>query len=288
MTKQQFIKKYNLTEAQYLGTEEIKGSLFLSSLTSIPEGFCPTVGRSLFLSSLTAIPKTFNPTVGRSLDLSSLTSIPEGFCPTVGGWLDLQSLTTIPEGFCPTVGGSLDLRSVTSIPEGFNPTVGRSLYLQSLTSIPKRLTKCSNLGESMEHLLTWQEGKYRVIDGIFCEVLSDKGNILKIKTSGKIMFAVTDGINWSHGDTVKEAREDLIYKISTRDNSQYKDIDVDKKMSLKECIQMYRSITGACLAGTKEFVAAKHKSSTSYSVTDIIRLTASQYGNKTFSDFFCR
>ncbi|MBO7217728.1 MAG: hypothetical protein J6V50_03410, partial [Clostridia bacterium] len=84
MTPKQFIKKYNLTEEQFSGKEEIDSWLDLSSLTSIPEGF--------------------NPTVGGSLDLSSLTSIPEGFNPTVGGWLDLSSLTSIPEGFNPTVG----------------------------------------------------------------------------------------------------------------------------------------------------------------------------------------
>ena len=75
---------------------------------------------------------------GGSLYLRSLTSIPEGFNPTVGGSLYLRSLTSIPEGFNPTVGGSLDLSSLTSIPEGFNPTVGGDLYMRSLTSIPEK------------------------------------------------------------------------------------------------------------------------------------------------------
>src|SRR5262249_44177929 len=55
------------------------GSLDLRSLTSIPEGFNPTVGASLYFSSLTSIPEGFNPTVTGSLDLSSLTYIPEIF-----------------------------------------------------------------------------------------------------------------------------------------------------------------------------------------------------------------
>jgi len=38
---------------------------------------------------------------GGSLDLRGLTSIPEGFNPTVGGHLDLSGLTSIPEGFNP-------------------------------------------------------------------------------------------------------------------------------------------------------------------------------------------
>ena len=76
---------------------------------------------------------------GGWLYLGGLTSIPEGFNPTVGGSLDLSGLTSIPEGFNPTVGGSLDLRGLTSIPEGFNPTVGGWLYLSGLTTKHKQL-----------------------------------------------------------------------------------------------------------------------------------------------------
>ena len=50
---------------------------------------------------------------GGSLWLRGLTSIPEGFNPTVGGSLGLDGLTSIPEGFNPTVGGSLWLRGLT-------------------------------------------------------------------------------------------------------------------------------------------------------------------------------
>jgi hypothetical protein len=47
------------------------------------------------------------------LDLSGLTSIPEGFNPTVGGRLDLSGLTSIPEGFNPTVGGEIYYKNST-------------------------------------------------------------------------------------------------------------------------------------------------------------------------------
>jgi len=73
MKKQQldFIKSHNLTENQFLGKEKIGGYLDLRSLTSIPEGFNPTVGGDLDLSSLTSIPEGFNPTVGGSLYLKN-------------------------------------------------------------------------------------------------------------------------------------------------------------------------------------------------------------------------
>ncbi|MEY4767707.1 MAG: hypothetical protein RL637_346, partial [Pseudomonadota bacterium] len=72
MKKEDFLKKYEITEQQFLGKEKIQGYLDLRSLTSIPDGFTPTVGGSLYLSSLTSIPDGFTPTVGGSLYLSSL------------------------------------------------------------------------------------------------------------------------------------------------------------------------------------------------------------------------
>ena len=48
---QKFCKDHNITEAQFYGTEKIEGSLYLRSLTSIPEGFNPTVGGDLYLRS---------------------------------------------------------------------------------------------------------------------------------------------------------------------------------------------------------------------------------------------
>ena len=91
MDKKQFCDKHGITERQFSGEVEITGSLYLRSLTSIPDGFNPTVGGSLILNSLTSIPDGFNPTVGGSLILRSLTSIPDGFNPTVGGSLYLNS-----------------------------------------------------------------------------------------------------------------------------------------------------------------------------------------------------
>jgi hypothetical protein len=75
-------------------------------------------GGYLYLSSLTTIPEGVTISAGGNLDLSSLTTIPEGVTISAGGDLDLSSLTTIPEGVTISAGGDLDLRSLTTIPEG--------------------------------------------------------------------------------------------------------------------------------------------------------------------------
>ena len=300
MEKEQFKKQFNLTENQFKGIDKVEWSLDLRSLTSIPEGFNPTVGGYLYLGSLTSIPEGFNPTVGGNLYLGSLTSIPEGFNPTVGGYLYLGSLTSIPEGFNPTVGGNLYLGSLISIPEGFNPTVGGSLDLGSLTSIPEGFNPTvgrdlylgSGLTANSQKLkgeITWQNGKYISVDGIFTEVLSKKGNIYKVKkiNQTKEFYLITDGLDkWSHGDTIKEAKEDLIYKISNRSKEDFKHLTVESKLTFKEAIECYRVITGACSFGTKDFIKSTGLTSKSYTIKEMIELTKNRYGNETFVNFF--
>jgi hypothetical protein len=333
-----FCKKYDLTEAQFLGKVKIEGSLYLNSLISIPEGFNPTVGGSLDLNSLTSIPEGFNPTVGGSLDLNSLTSIPEGFNPTVGGYLDLNSLTSIPEGFNPTVGGSLDLNSLTSIPEGFNPTVGGYLDLNSLISIPEGfnptvggsldLNSLTSIPEGFnptvggylylnslisipegfnptvggslylrslisipgKHIFSWQQGKFILCDGIFTEVVSKRGNVYHVRKihSKDVIYLVSDGNGkWSHGETLKEAKSDLIFKVCNRTKEDYKNTKLSDIFSFEESVTCYRVITGTCSFGTKDFVKNRLKKQKSkYSIQEIIEVTKGEYGNKSFYDFF--
>ncbi len=307
---QDFCKNYRITEKQFLGEDTVGGYLYLGSVTSIPKGFNPTVGGDLYLGRLTSIPEGFNPTVGGNLDLGSLTSIPEGFNPTVGGYLDLRSLTSIPEGFNPTVGGNLYLGRLTSIPEGFNPTVGGNLYLGRLTSIPEGFNptvggyldlgsltsipegfnkEAHQYKEKETNLLTWQKGKYIKADGRFSEVISKKGNVYKLKDVNKKneYYLVTYGNGkYSHGETIKQAKEDLIYKIKERNKEQFKGIDVDKKLPFAECVEMYRVITGACSTGTKHFIESTGVQKKKYSVNEIIKMTKGQYGHDQFASFF--
>ena len=201
----------------------------------------------------------------------------------IGGYLDLSSLTSIPEGFNPTVGGSLDLRSLTSIPEGFNPTVGGSLYLSN--GLKFNYKKLPN-----GYLLSWQDGKYLLADGIFTEVIRHRGNVYHVRKIGQkeIIYLITDGNGrWSHGETLKEAREDLIYKINDRAKDDYKDLKLTSKLSFEDAITCYRVITGACSFGTKDFVTNRlRKKQKEYTIAQMIEVTKDEYGNKTFSDFF--
>ena len=226
MTQQEFCKKYNLTEDQFFGKTQIDGNLDLSSLTSIPEGFNPTVGESL----------------------------------------NLRSLKSIPEGFNPTVGGSLYLRSLKSIPKGFN----ENDYIKPLP------------------LIEWPSG-YLKCDDRFSKIKRKIGNVYVLTdiNSEKEYYLVTDGEgNYAHGDAIESAKADLIYKTSKRDVETYRGLNLDEAIDFQECIVMYRSITGSCSLGVKNFLESMNLEQKPYTVREIIKLTEGSYGHEVFKRFF--
>ena len=234
---------------------------------------------------------------------TGITALPDNF--SVGGWLDLSGtgITSLPDNI--TVGGSLDIRGtgITSLPD--NLTVGGYLDIRGtrITSLPDNLTVGGWLGISgtgitdtrkvnreTPELLQWRNYGYIKADGIFSKVVSRHGNVYKIIQIGgsKERYLVTDGSGkWSHGDTLQEAKEDLIYKISNRDKSRYASLTLDSELTLEEAIEAYRVITGACSAGTKMFVEGnpgviKEK----YTVREMIEVTDGQYNSREFKGFF--
>ncbi len=189
-----------------------------------------------------------------------------------------------------TIGGSLYLRGAT-IPEGMKlpETIGGSLYLRG-TTIPDGM-KLPETRVTIEPFFKWGKGngKYILADGRFSEVVSKKGNIWKLKDVGKKneYYLVTDGNGkYAHGNTIKEAKEDLIYKISNRDKSVYKGTSIDKKIPFDKCIEMYRVITGACSAGVKNFIESKGLKKKSFTVKEISEITYGSFGHNDFVNFF--
>ena len=233
-------------------------------------------------------------TVGGGLDLrgTGITSLPENL--TVGGGLYLRDtgITSLPENL--TVGGWLDLSGtgITSLPE--NLTVGGWLDLSGTGITSKEREKVKKPDKqkmfefnlSVQAKLSWQNGRYRIFDGIFCEVVRKLKNAYKVKIGLATKYVVTDGVNYAHGDTIKEARADLMYKISDRDTSQYEDLSLDSVVTKEEAIKMYRAITGACEAGTKHFVGGLKELKPRYTIAEIIELTEEQFGATDFKNFF--
>ena len=129
--------------------------------------------------------------------------------------------------------------------------------------------------------------EYAEFDGIKCAILSKKGNVYKTASfdnfnGGKITYVIEkDGV-YSHGETIKDAKESFIYKISNRDTSAYENYTKETVVSFEEAIKLYRAITGACEAGTKHFVKSLNEVKKEYSIAEIIEITQGNYGAEDF------
>ena len=250
---------------------------------------------------------------------TGITALPDNL--TVGGYLDLSGtgITTLPDNL--TVGGSLDLRGtgITALPD--NLTVGGYLYLENctgITTLPDNLTVGGYLdlrgtgitGEvkvnkkfsskaiaaisrvsNMPIFWEWNDRSYIKVDNMFTAVDSHHGNVYRVHklNSSEQLYLVTDSENhWAHGRTLQEARADLIFKINDRDTSVYRNMSLNDTITYEEAIAAYRTITGACAAGTRDFIENRlpkpHKDK--YTVQEIIALTEKEYGGKKFSEFF--
>ena len=279
------------------------GSLDLENctgITALPDNL--TVGGSLDLENctgITALPD--NLTVGGYLDLENctgITALPDNL--TVGGYLDLRGtgITALPDNL--TVGGYLDLRGtgITALPD--NLTVGDSLDLRGtgITGEVKVYKKLSSKAiaaisrvSNMPIFWEWNDRSYIKVDDMFTAIDSHHGNVYRVHklNSSEQLYLVTDSENhWAHGRTLQEARADLIFKINDRDTSVYRNMSLNDTITYEEAIAAYRTITGACAAGTKDFIENRlpkpHKDK--YTVQEIIALTEKEYGGKKFSEFF--
>ena len=254
-----------------------------------------------------------NLTVGDYLDLrgTNITSLPDNL--TVGDYLDLRgtNITSLPDNL--TVGGYLDLRgtNITSLPD--NLTVGDDLYLEgtNITSLPDNLTVGGYLDlrgtniknvkdvkkpdnnfmqcfyDKVQKSLCWQNGKYRKIDGIFCEVLSEKRNILKVKIGLKTAYIFVKNNIYAHGNTIRQAYLDWLFKTSDRDVTKYQNLDKNEVKDLNYWVIAYRTITGACSFGTNNYLENnKDKYKDKMTLDEVLTATQGQYGHNTFKEFF--
>ena len=198
-----------------------------------------------------------------------------------GGALYLEGCTSIaalPDNL--TVGGALDLRGT-----------GITDISKENRTLTQAQSKRINDVQNKPIIWHWSNRQYIKVDDMFTVVDSHKGNVYRVHklNSNKQLYLVTDGDNhWAHGDTLQEAKADLIYKINDRDVSAYKNLSLDDSLSYEEAIAAYRTITGACSAGTRDYIVNRlpqpHKDS--YTIREIIKLTNGEYGSEKFRNFF--
>jgi len=197
---------------------------------------------------------------------------------TVGGGLDCSETDT--KGSFPqltTVGGYLDCRGADT--KGAFPQL--TVEHTNTTQARRRVSQA------------FLDQGFLLSDGILSKIVFTRTSggvrIHKVVTVGQIneTYCIEQDGVFSHGDTLKEARESFVYKVSDRDKSKYSEWTVETKITRKEAIESYRVITGACEAGTRNFVethAGTDKDE--FTVGEVIELTKGQFGNEEYMGFF--
>ncbi len=227
-------------------------------------------------------------------------------CSSVGGWVRACENAKISLPNCSSVGGTVEAYENAKISLPNCSSVGGWVEAyknakieinndckQNDDNCPAFKTRNFCLKFNFECFLKLG---FLFADGILSKIIERKKNVFKIQIFGKTetsyCLMIENGDSelptFSHGKTIKEAKESLIYKISNRDTSVYKSYKLDTVVSFEEAIKMYRTITGACEFGTRNFVQGLTKTKKKYKISEIIKITENQFGNETFREFFSK
>ena len=138
---------------------------------------------------------------------------------------------------------------------------------------------------------------YMLQDGILSQHIASRKlanglivhtGIIVGKTNKIYVIETPDGV-YAHGDTVKQARDSLLYKLdNNRDTTPYKAWTLDTSITKRQAIQSYMAITGACETGTRHFVETRFgdKVPARTTVRKVIEMTAGQYKSDVYKNFF--
>ena len=137
-------------------------------------------------------------------------------------------------------------------------------------------------------LAAFASAGFSFADGILARIASKRGQVSRVIVCGKteISYVVCDDEgNNAHGDTLAEARADLMVKRTSLDLTHFKAWTLDKEVSKADAILAYRSITGACAKGTRIWLEQR-QTPENITVKGIIEITKGAYGSEKFEKFF--
>ena len=198
--------------------------------------------------------------------------------------------------------GYLSIHSNAKLEASNLQSVGGYLYIDSNAKLEApnakfNITGTRNLALEFNFNCFLSMG-FLFADRILAKIISKKTNktntVYKVQICGqtKVSYCVEytnpDGSKtFAHGETIKQAKEDLKYKFKEIDTSMYKNYTLDTVITFEDAIQMYHAITGACSLGTKHFcenvLKVKKKK---YTIAECIELTRGQYNSEKFREFF--
>ena len=106
---------------------------------------------------------------------------------------------------------------------------------------------------------------------------------LGFKKDAPIVYVCVQGKHSAHGETLKEAMEELTFKTADRNVDSYRNMSLDTVKPIEEWVVIYRIITGACQFGTREFLKAK-KRKKKYTLSEVLEETKDSFGHDRFAE----
>ena len=166
-------------------------------------------------------------------------------------------------------------------------SVGGYIYASGDFTHVKTNDTTANKTCSDNLLFDFKSNGYCFFDGILAKIVSQRGPVIRVIVCGKtkVSYVVSDEEFHSHGETLKQAHDGLLYKIGTRDTSEFKSWTLSKSVSKRDAIRAYRTITGACESGVKAWVEREERPET-ITMSEVIKITEGAYGNDVFRKFF--
>lgn len=271
-----------------------------TGLTSLPDNL---TANCLYLSGCTSLTPLPDNITTNTLNLSgctSLTSLPDNITANYLNLRGCTGLTSLPDNLTANILYLRGCTSLTSLPDNLTANY---LYLSGctgLTSLPDNLTAnyldlrgCTGLtGPRKSRTLSngdYVPGRYLYADGILTHVKRTKQIGKYTYYVGKIKGynVIYDGVNYAHCKDFVSGVSDLTFKAAKdRGAEQYKGLTKDSVVSFEDGRVMYRVITGACEAGTQQFIDGMGEIKDSYTIGEIIEMTKNAYGGEIFRKFF--
>ena len=283
----------------YSQLEEVTGYLYISSATKLEAPNLTSVGGGLYIYSGAKLEAPNLTSVGGNLYIYSGAKLDNLI--SVGGYLSINSDAKLDNLI--SVGGGLSIHSNAKLEAPNLKSVGGNLYIYSGAKLEAPNLKSVG-GDLYIHSdakldAPFLKGlKYKSIDNYLFIIESEKtkGNITILKgynakgVKDNVIvkapcYVVQSGDKYAHGETIKQAKESLIYKIADRNTDEYKGLTLESEVTFEQGVEMYRKITGSCESMTKQFAEA-NKFKGKKTIQEIIDITKGQYNNSLLEQFF--
>lgn len=233
---------------------------------------------------------TGNLTIATAADAEKHAAVTE-----VTGYLAICATASLPA--LKSIGGTLYINANASLP--VVTSVGGYLNIHADASLPA-LTGVGDdlvIYAKLSAPLLYPKGfdSFRVYDGIPCAIISAKekdgvellncrhARIKDGKIAGDRFIVAKRGDTTAHANTIKEALEELAFKLGARDVEQYRNMPLTTRKSPKQWATIYRQVTGACQFGTQDFMARRTLKK-SYTLAEILEETKGAFGHDTFRE----